>query len=80
MPHGADLKTIRREIAFSAILITGMLLEIWITLYREFNYDFSNTPEILPIAQYLIGLCIIVSFIGIIWSGFIARDVCDVDT
>ena len=41
MPHGADLKTIRREIAFSAILITGMLLEIWITLYREFNYDFS---------------------------------------
>ena len=52
MPHGADLKTIRREIAFSAILITGMLLEIWITLYREFNYDFSNTPEILPIAQY----------------------------
>lgn len=63
MPHGADLKTIRREIAFSAILITGMLLEIWITLYREFNYDFSNTPEILPIAQYLIGLCIIVSFI-----------------
>ena len=27
MPHGADLKTIRREIAFSAILITGMLFD-----------------------------------------------------
>lgn len=74
MQPGIDSTDTRRTISFAALLIACLLFEIWMMWYREINFDFSNTPPILPMVQGAAVILALVSLFGLIWYGLLKGD------
>lgn len=74
MQPGADLSKINRTISFASLLIAGMLFEIWMIIYKEINFDFTNTPKITVVIQTVVAIFMVISLIGLIWYGLVKSD------
>lgn len=71
MQPGINTNETCRIIALSALMISGLLFEIWITVYTALNYNFSNTPQINSILQIAVWIYILATLIALIWYGLI---------
>lgn len=51
-----------------------MLFEIWMIIYKEINFDFTNTPKITVVIQTVVAIFMVISLIGLIWYGLVKSD------